>query len=141
MILDFDLTEARERPISVNNAPGSIIVGWSFPRLIRRSGAFWTVWAFWSFYICHPAGGRERVPAGNASLFFAFYAIYTTYIPIFCAIIQIKKILKKPIDTRRKVWYNIVTARDKTKMILENWTAAGRKNREYIIRYIIIVNS
>ena len=84
-----------------------------------------------SYPVGYPAVWRlcARPPGGRllaSFIFYTFYATYTTCALIFCAIIQFKKILKKPIDTHKKVWYNIVTARGKTKMILENWIAAGR---------------
>ena len=57
-----------------------------------------------AYPVGHPAGVRRRDPCRHRLLYFyTFYATYTTYTLIFCAIIQNKKILKKPIDTRKKV--------------------------------------
>lgn len=46
-----------------------------------------------------------------------------------------QKTFWKTIDKSQKVWYNIITVKRKTKksMVIENWIAAGRKNREYTI--------
>ena len=102
MILDFDSAEAPEvyilQYIIVSSCPAVVCILLSCPA-VRRS------WA--------------RPPGGRLLIFYTFYATYTTYNLIFCAIIQIKNFFEKSIDICEKVWYNIVTAREKTKMILE----------------------